>query len=47
MTRPTFRCGHARRPDNIRMADWGQMCATCRREVERRASARYRARKRA
>lgn len=40
-----FACGHPRTNDNMREGDYGPRCATCRREIEREASRRYRARK--
>lgn len=42
-----FRCGHPDTPENTRHGEWGPRCAECRREIERRASKRYRDRRKA
>lgn len=42
----SFRCGHPKTPENTRDGDWPR-CATCRREIERDASRRYRQRRKA
>jgi hypothetical protein len=39
-------CGHPKTVSNTRDGDWPR-CAMCRREIERKASKRYRERKRA
>lgn len=41
----TYRCGHPRDGANTRHTDLGPRCLCCRREIERRASKRYRERK--
>lgn len=40
-------CGHPRTGVNTRMDDSGPRCGECRRRIERGASRRYRARKKA